>query len=147
MSRDAFLVAVGIMVSCAWIGPAQALGSVESGAPGGERIFFQEIPSVHGASKYEQKVSEAPASVTIVTADDIRRFGWRTIADALRSVKGFYTTYDRAYTYAGVRGFGRPGTSTLESFSLSTGIGSTTTLTIRRSSATGESSTSKLSSG
>ncbi|MEK6815120.1 MAG: TonB-dependent receptor [Nitrospirota bacterium] len=109
MSRDAFLVAVGIMVSCAWIGPAQALGSVESGAPGGERIFFQEIPSVHGASKYEQKVSEAPASVTIVTADDIRRFGWRTIADALRSVKGFYTTYDRAYTYAGVRGFGRPG--------------------------------------
>lgn len=108
MSRDAFLVAVGIMMSCAWIGPAQALGSVESGAPGGERIFFQEIPSVHGASKYEQKVSEAPASVTIVTADDIRRFGWRTLADALRSVRSLYTTYDRIWTYLGVRGFGRP---------------------------------------
>lgn len=109
MSRDAFLVAVAVVVFCPWIGPAQALGSVESGAPGGERIFFQDIPSVHGASKYEQKVSEAPASVTIVTADDIRRFGWRTLADALRSVKGFYTTYDRAYTYVGVRGFGMPG--------------------------------------
>ena len=109
MNRDAFLAAVAVVVFCRWIGPAHALGSGEAGAPGGERVFFQEIPLVSGASRYEQKTSEAPASVTIVTADDIRRYGWRTIADALRSVKGFYTTYDRAWGYVGVRGFGRPG--------------------------------------
>lgn len=109
MNRGAFLVAVGVVALCPLVAPAQALDSGEAGPPGGERIFFQEIPPVHGASKYEQKASEAPASVTIVTADDIRRYGWRTIADALRSVKGFYATYDRAYTYVGVRGFGRPG--------------------------------------
>jgi hypothetical protein len=33
-----------------------------------EKLLLQEIPSVYGASKYEQKVTEAPASVSIVTA-------------------------------------------------------------------------------
>jgi len=64
---------------------------------------------VYTASKYKQKVSEAPSSVTIITADDIKKYGYRTLADILRSARGFYTTYDRNYTYLGVRGFGRPG--------------------------------------
>jgi iron complex outermembrane receptor protein len=72
-------------------------------------LYFQEVPSVYGASKYDQKVTEAPSSVTIITAEEIRRCGYRTLADILRSVRGFYTTYDRNYTYLGVRGFGRPG--------------------------------------
>ena len=67
-----------------------------------------EVETVFGASKREQRVTEAPSSVTILTAHDIRTFGWRTLADALGSVRGFYTTYDRNYTYVGVRGFGRP---------------------------------------
>ena len=67
-----------------------------------------EVASVVGAAKHEQRVTEAPSSVTVVTAADIRTFGWRTLADVLRSVRGFYTTYDRNYTYLGVRGFGRP---------------------------------------
>ena len=29
-----------------------------------ETILFQEIPSVYGASKYEQKVTEAPSSIS-----------------------------------------------------------------------------------
>ncbi len=61
------------------------------------------------ASKYGQKVSEAPSSVTVITADDIRDHGHRTLADILRSVRGFYVTYDRQYDYIGTRGFGRPG--------------------------------------
>jgi hypothetical protein len=32
---------------------------------GEEKLFLQEIPSVYGASKYEQKVTEAPSSVSI----------------------------------------------------------------------------------
>ena len=68
-----------------------------------------EVQTVVSASRYRQKVSEAPASVAIVSARDIQRYGYRTLADILRSVRGFYTTYDRNYQYLGVRGFGRPG--------------------------------------
>jgi iron complex outermembrane receptor protein len=73
-----------------------------------EQLLSLEVASVVGAAKHEQRVTEAPSSVTVVTAADIRTFGWRTLADVLRSVRGLYTTYDRNYTFLGVRGFGRP---------------------------------------
>ncbi|MBI5589077.1 MAG: TonB-dependent receptor plug domain-containing protein, partial [Deltaproteobacteria bacterium] len=69
---------------------------------------LMQIP-VFGASKFEQKTSNAPSSITIVTSDDIQKYGYRTLADLLRSVRGFYVTYDRNYQYAGIRGFGIPG--------------------------------------
>jgi iron complex outermembrane receptor protein len=75
----------------------------------GEEALFEEIPSVYGASKYEQKVTAAPSSVSIVTSTDIEKYGYRTLADVLKSVRSFYITYDRNYSYVGVRGFGRPG--------------------------------------
>lgn len=65
--------------------------------------------TVYGASKFEQKVTDAPSSISIITADDIRKFGYRTLADILRSVRSFNISYARDYSYAGVRGFGRPG--------------------------------------
>jgi iron complex outermembrane receptor protein len=81
----------------------------EPSALADESILFQEIPSVYGASKHEQKTSEAPSSVSIITAADIQHYGYRTLNDILRSTRGFYTTYDRNYAYTGARGFGRPG--------------------------------------
>ncbi|MCL4849402.1 MAG: TonB-dependent receptor [Acidobacteria bacterium] len=74
-----------------------------------EQLLEVEVQSVYGASKFLQKITEAPASVTIVTSDEIRRFGYRNLADVLGRVRGFFTTYDRAYAYAGVRGFQRLG--------------------------------------
>ena len=69
---------------------------------GGETVIV-------GASKYEQKISEAPASVSVITAKDIKRYGYRTLADILKSIRSFYVTYDRNYNFIGTRGFGPPG--------------------------------------
>ena len=77
-------------------------------ALGIEELMQLKITSVYGASRYLQKTGEAPSSVTILTSQDIRNYGWRTLAELLNSVRGFYTTYDRNYHYVGVRGFGRP---------------------------------------
>lgn len=64
---------------------------------------------VYSASMHLQSDREAPSSVTVITASQIRQFGYRTLADALRSVLGFSVTYDRNYTYLGVRGVTHPG--------------------------------------
>jgi len=63
-----------------------------------------EVPKVYGASKLEQKATEAPASVTVITADEIKKYGHRTLADVLQSVQGFNVSYDRDYAFLGARG-------------------------------------------
>ena len=96
---------------CALLGistTAALAAAQEQVASAGEALLFDDIPSVFGASKYEQRLEEAPASVTLITADEIKKYGYRTLADILRSQRGMYITYDRNYTYLGVRGFSRP---------------------------------------
>ncbi|MGC2064171.1 MAG: TonB-dependent receptor [Thermodesulfovibrionales bacterium] len=74
-----------------------------------EQLMDIDVATVQGASKYDQKTTEAPSSVSIITADEIKKYGYHTLADILRSVRSFHVTYDRNYNYVGVRGFGRPG--------------------------------------
>ena len=73
-----------------------------------EDLMKVEIATVKGASGYEQDVTVAPSSVTIITADHISKYGYRTLADILRSARSFFVSYDRNYAYLGVRGFSRP---------------------------------------
>ena len=60
-------------------------------------------------SKYQQKQSQIGAAVSVITREEIKAFGWRTLDQALASLPGVYVTYDRQFTYLGVRGFGLPG--------------------------------------
>ncbi len=65
--------------------------------------------TIETVSKFEQRVIEAPASVSIVTSEEIKKYGYRNLADLLRGVRGFFVNYDRAYHYLGIRGFSRGG--------------------------------------
>ncbi|MCF8456657.1 MAG: TonB-dependent receptor [Bacteroidales bacterium] len=60
------------------------------------------------AAKYVQTTSEAASSISIITAEDIRNYGYSSLDEILNSLKGFYITNDRNYTYIGNRGFSRP---------------------------------------
>lgn len=62
------------------------------------------VPNVYGASKFEQKSTEAPSSVTVISSDEINRYGYRTLADLLQSVQGVHVSYDRNYSFLGTRG-------------------------------------------
>jgi outer membrane receptor for ferrienterochelin and colicins len=69
-----------------------------------DALMRLQVPDVYSASKFEQKATEAPSSATVITSDEIKRYGYRTLADILESVPGFYNSYDRNYDYVGVSG-------------------------------------------
>jgi iron complex outermembrane receptor protein len=60
------------------------------------------------AAKYAQSASRAPASVTLITAEDLARYGYHTLEEVFAALRGFYVSYDRNYSYIGARGFSRP---------------------------------------
>lgn len=74
-----------------------------------QTVLFSELPSVFTASRHEQPITKAPASVDIISSEQIKRYGWRTVSAILGSLPGFISTYDRAYNHVGVRGFAPPG--------------------------------------
>jgi iron complex outermembrane receptor protein len=76
---------------------------------GDEKALFDDLPAVEAVSLHAQTLAEAPANVTVITAADIRKYGYRTLAEALASVAGFYVTYDHQYHYVGVSGISLPG--------------------------------------
>jgi iron complex outermembrane receptor protein len=80
-------------------------------APDQNTLSLEQLLDVTivGASKYAQKQEDVAASVTVITRQEIQAFGWHTLGEALSSLPGVYTTYDRQYSYLGMRGFGLPG--------------------------------------
>lgn len=100
---SSYLAGTALLSSCAFAAPDfdRDLTSISI-----EQLLNIDVVT---ASRIPQKISEAPSSVSVILADDIKRYGHRTLADILRSMRGVYVTYDRNYSYAGTRGSGRPG--------------------------------------
>jgi hypothetical protein len=74
-----------------------------------EEGLFDKIPMVEGATLHAQTLEEAPASVTVITAPEIRKNGYRALKEALSSVRGLYFTNEGIYDYSGVLGLAVPG--------------------------------------
>jgi outer membrane receptor for ferrienterochelin and colicins len=74
-----------------------------------EELMQVDSGRVFGAAERLQPVTEAPASVSFVTAEEIKRYGYKTLADILRGVRGMIVTDDRNFSFVGIRGFGKPG--------------------------------------
>jgi len=55
------------------------------GDEGSELMLFKDIPVVVAAGMRQQTLQQAPASVSIVTANDIELFNYRSLADVLRA--------------------------------------------------------------
>jgi outer membrane receptor for ferrienterochelin and colicins len=74
-----------------------------------EALMRLDSGQVFGASERLQPSIEAPASVSFITAEEIKRYGYRTLADILSAVRGMYIVDDRNYSVIGARGFALPG--------------------------------------
>lgn len=100
------LLFFGVFASYAWAEESERVDFLDLSL---DQLVQIEIPTVIGASKYEQSSSRAPSSVSVITAAEINSYGWLKLSDILRSVRGFVATNDRNYEFLTVRGFGLPG--------------------------------------
>ncbi|MBN1621604.1 MAG: TonB-dependent receptor [Endomicrobiales bacterium] len=85
------------------IGPDNAVCR-ETDELSAEALLFMEIPSVITASKKEETINKAPSVVYVVTAEEIKRSGARTLGDVLKRLPGFRLGF-RETTIIGSRGF------------------------------------------
>ncbi|AUX45345.1 hypothetical protein SOCE26_068270 [Sorangium cellulosum] len=76
-----------------------------------ELVDLRMIPSrqVEAASRYRENIDDAPASVSVVEQRELRAFGYPTLAEALRGVRGVYLSNDHDLFTFGIRGLGEPG--------------------------------------
>jgi outer membrane receptor protein involved in Fe transport len=65
--------------------------------------------SVSAASRENENIEDAPASVTVISAQELEAFAYPTIMESLRGVRGFAINHDSVYGSAAVRGLGTAG--------------------------------------
>src|SRR3569833_1831784 len=109
MNKRTTLLRQPAWLICFFVGAVLCLANAEP-APAESSLAdmdngdLMKVPVVFSASKLEQKSTEAPSSTTVITSDEFKRYGYRTLADVLRCVLGFFVSYDRNYAFLGTRG-------------------------------------------
>jgi outer membrane receptor protein involved in Fe transport len=66
------------------------------------------IREVQAVSRIAQNIDLAPSSVSIIAGEELRAFGYPTVASALFGTRGVYLSNDHTYVSAGIRGIGEP---------------------------------------
>lgn len=101
-TTPARLLLLATALALAWPSSAAAQSAPELAGLPLARLLDMEVT---GASRVAGRRSESAASVSVLTRDEIAALGWRTLGEALRSLRGTMLVNDRTYDYAGVRGF------------------------------------------
>lgn len=99
-------VSLAAALACAW-----QTGLAAGAADDLVELPFEELleTEVTGAAGFVREVTDAPSAVSVVTAEEIRQFGYRTLAEVLENLPGLVLDFDGAYYYLGTRGYGLPG--------------------------------------
>ena len=82
--------------------PDATRGEVASNASMLAAVSTEDI--VIGAAKREQSLGNVASAVTVITADRIKRFGYRTVGEAIAAVAGAYVEDTRIVDTIGFRG-------------------------------------------
>ena len=100
MNNHRVLNKIGLFISCLILSNSSVYGQhydlEQLGDFNLEDLMAVDVVS---ASSFQQKLIEAPSSVTIISQDEIRRNGYRTLAEIMNTVKGMYVQNDRNYNY------------------------------------------------
>ena len=71
-------------------------------------IRLVPLREVAAASRTTERIEDAPASITIISSQELEAFQYPTIYEALRGTRGFALTFDSIYGNAAIRGLGQP---------------------------------------
>ncbi|MGL1889850.1 MAG: TonB-dependent receptor [Reichenbachiella sp.] len=77
-----------------------------------EELMNMEIVT---AGKKSQSIADIPASIVVITRDDIETYGYQSLEDVIADIPGFYSLGNAFFyggTNFGVRGFSSPGAFT-----------------------------------
>jgi iron complex outermembrane receptor protein len=107
-----------IFAACIIIGVAPSLASAQSNfaqEPTLEdllRTKLKHVPrsvEVSTATRVSLSAERSPSTTYVVTSQDIKLYGLRSLGDILSTMPGLYLTRDGYFSYIGIRGLGRSG--------------------------------------
>ena len=85
--------------------PQREVVEVQETAPAYLDLRLKSVaPQIAGPTKELIAAALAPASIAVVSAEEIAAFGYLTLADALAGTRGVFASDDRVYHSLGIRG-------------------------------------------
>ena len=64
--------------------------------------------TISNTELYNQKISESPNSIIIISKEQIKLFGYQSLSELISTIQGTYIRNDMNYDFLGTRGFDRP---------------------------------------